>query len=113
LDLFGTEIDVLLGGFWLVERVMRFGVGVIGLMLEFCEHALYLLDLFQVFLFEILLCLGALELRWRTGKLFLLCCIFIRYLAINTILMFFFDILLLSASNKHQLRAIDNKIGPI
>ena len=36
LDLFGTEIDVLLGGFWLVERVMGFGVGVIGLMLEFC-----------------------------------------------------------------------------
>jgi hypothetical protein len=27
--------------------------------------------------------------------------------------MFFFTILLLSASNKHQLRAIDNKIGPI
>lgn len=46
LDLFGTEINVILGRFRLVERVMGFGIGVIGLMLEFCEHALYLLDLF-------------------------------------------------------------------
>ena len=92
---------------------MGFGIGAICFMLEFCEHALYLLDFFQIFLFEVLLCLWALELRWRTGKLFLLCCIFIRKLTINTIFMFFFAILLLSASNKHQLRAINNKIGPI
>lgn len=89
-------------------------VGVIAFMLELCQDVLYLLYLFEIFLFKALLFyLWALIFcRWA-WKLFLLRYILIRNLTIDTIFMLLFAILLVSSPNEYQFRSINNKIGSI